>query len=73
MVGRTSIVIAHRLTTVQKCNRIAVIEEGKVIEEGTFDDLKAQENGYFANLAAGMQRQEKKEQKRFESEKSLKR
>lgn len=54
MVGRTSIVIAHRLTTVQKCNRIAVIEEGKVIEEGTFDDLKAQENGYFANLAAGM-------------------
>lgn len=41
MVGRTSIVIAHRLTTVQKCNRIAVIEEGKVIEEGTFDDLKA--------------------------------
>jgi len=56
MVGRTSIVIAHRLTTVQKCNRIAVIEEGKVIEEGTFEDLKAQENGYFANLAAGMQR-----------------
>lgn len=36
MQGRTSIVVAHRLTTVEKCNRIAVIEDGVVIEEGTF-------------------------------------
>ena len=34
MVGRTSIVIAHRLTTVEKCSRIVVIEEGVVVEEG---------------------------------------
>lgn len=36
MQGRTSIVVAHRLTTVEKCNRIAVIADGVVIEEGSF-------------------------------------
>jgi subfamily B ATP-binding cassette protein MsbA len=36
MQNRTSIVIAHRLTTVEKCSRIAVIEDGKVVEEGKF-------------------------------------
>ena len=40
MVGRTSIVIAHRLTTVEKCSRIVVIEDGHVVEEGRFNDLK---------------------------------
>lgn len=54
MKGRTSIVIAHRLTTVEKCNRVVVIEDGKIVEEGKFSDLKNQEGGFFANLAAGM-------------------
>jgi ATP-binding cassette subfamily B protein len=40
MVNRTSIVIAHRLTTVEKCTRIVVLEGGKVVEEGRFTDLK---------------------------------
>jgi ABC-type multidrug transport system fused ATPase/permease subunit len=40
MKGRTSIVIAHRLTTVEKCTRVVVIEEGKVVESGKFSDLK---------------------------------
>ena len=61
MVGRTSIVIAHRLTTVEKCSRIVVIEDGHVVEEGRFNDLKNQDGGYFANLAAGMKKAEKKE------------
>ncbi len=61
MQGRTSIVIAHRLTTVVKCSRIAVIEDGKVVEEGKFQDLKNQEGGYFANLAAGMKKAEQKQ------------
>jgi len=39
MAGRTSIVIAHRLTTVEKCNRIIVLEDGKVAEEGKMQDL----------------------------------
>ena len=54
MVGRTSIVIAHRLTTVEKCSRVVVIEDGVVVEEGKFKDLKNNEGGFFANLAAGM-------------------
>ena len=54
MIGRTSIVIAHRLTTVEKCNRVVVIEDGRIVEEGKFGDLKNQEGGFFANLAAGM-------------------
>jgi ABC-type multidrug transport system fused ATPase/permease subunit len=54
MKGRTSIVIAHRLTTVEKCNRVAVIEDGVIVEEGTFDDLQNKDNGYFQQLAQGM-------------------
>ena len=45
MEGRTSIVIAHRLTTVEKCNRIAVIEDGRIVEEGTFKKLINESDG----------------------------
>ena len=54
MKGRTSIVIAHRLTTVEKCTRVLVIEDGRVVESGKFGDLKNQEGGFFHQLAAGM-------------------
>ena len=57
MVGRTSIVIAHRLTTVEKCSRVVVIENGKVAEEGKFNELKNNEGGHFANLVKGLQQQ----------------
>ena len=40
MKDRTSIVIAHRLSTVEKCDRVVVLEGGKVVEEGTFKELK---------------------------------
>ena len=56
MDNRTSIVVAHRLTTVEKCSRLAVIEDGKIIEEGSFKELTQKENGFFANLAAGMRK-----------------
>lgn len=58
MKDRTSIVIAHRLTTVERCNRVAVLEDGKIVEEGDFHDLQAKKDGYFANLASGMQSKE---------------
>ena len=67
MEDRTCIVVAHRLTTVQKCTRIAVIEDGKVIEEGSYDALIEQEGGFFSNLAKGMKVQDKQEQKRMSS------
>jgi len=49
----TSIVIAHRLTTVEKCSRLAVLDSGKIVQEGTFAQLQ-QEPGHFANLHKGM-------------------
>ena len=64
MQNRTSIVVAHRLTTVEKCNRLAVIEGGVIVEEGSFSELTSKQGGFFANLANGMRKAEKKEAKR---------
>ncbi len=50
MKGRTTIVIAHRLATVQKANRILVIDEGRIVEDGTHTKL-AQAGGLYARLA----------------------
>ncbi|CAH1437665.1 unnamed protein product [Lactuca virosa] len=41
MVGRTSVVVAHRLSTIQSCNTIAVLEKGKVVEKGNHSSLLA--------------------------------
>lgn len=48
-MGCTRIVIAHRLSTIKHCDRILVLDGGKIIEDGTYDDLIAK-NGYFAEL-----------------------
>src|SRR5438270_2310546 len=50
MKGRTTFVIAHRLATVRNATRILVFDQGRVIEQGTFDALVAR-NGRFAELA----------------------
>jgi ATP-binding cassette subfamily B protein len=48
--GRTTIVIAHRLSTAARANRVAVVDHGKVIELGTHDELLAREDGLYAKL-----------------------
>ncbi len=45
--GRTTIAIAHRLSTLQRADRLVVLDRGGVVEEGTHDVLMAQEGAYF--------------------------
>lgn len=47
----TRIVIAHRLSTIRNCDRILVLDKGRIIEDGTYDQLIAKD-GYFAELVA---------------------
>ena len=49
MRDRTSIVIAHRLSTVQRASRIVVIHHGRIAEDGTHDELLAR-GGHYALL-----------------------
>ena len=48
--GRTSIVIAHRLATVKKADKIIVMDMGQIVEQGTHEELLKKENGYYKNL-----------------------
>jgi ATP-binding cassette subfamily B protein len=50
MAKRTTLVIAHRLATVLKCDRILVMDQGRIVEEGTHDQL-ASASGLYARLA----------------------
>ena len=49
MQGKTTIVIAHRLSTLSKMDRILVFDQGQIIEDGTHDELVAQ-GGHYAKM-----------------------
>jgi len=51
MEGRTSIIIAHRLATIREVDCIYVIDEGKIVEQGTHDELSDVDNGAYSGLA----------------------
>ncbi|MFB9122417.1 ABC transporter ATP-binding protein [Paraburkholderia dipogonis] len=50
MMGRTTLVVAHRLSTVRSLDRLLVLDKGKVIEEGSHDALIRLENGLYRRL-----------------------
>lgn len=51
MTNRTTIIIAHRMSTIEKCNKVYLLEEGRVRESGNFDELM-NSGGAFSKLAA---------------------
>lgn len=55
MKNRTVVIIAHRMSTIERCDKIFVLEHGKVAEEGAFNDLKGQ-GGLFSKLSANKQK-----------------
>ena len=51
MKGRTSIIIAHRLATIRDVDCIYVIDNGKIVEQGTHNELSLIDNGAYSSLA----------------------
>jgi ATP-binding cassette subfamily B protein len=49
LAGRTSFVVAHRLSTIRYADQILVMEQGNIVERGTHDELLAK-NGEYAKL-----------------------
>lgn len=50
MIGRTTVVVAHRLSTIKNVDSIAVIQQGQVVETGTHEELIAKAGGAYASL-----------------------
>ena len=59
--NRTSFIIAHRLSTIRSCDRIIVIEKGKVIEDGNHNSLM-KDRGHYYKLYTNQYIEEKEEE-----------
>ena len=50
-LNATRVVIAHRLSTIAEADRIVVLDHGRIVQDGTYEQLMADEDGPFAKLA----------------------
>lgn len=57
MSNRTTVVVAHRLSTIKNSDMISVIQEGKIIEQGSHNSLIENENGPYSRLINLQQQQ----------------
>jgi ATP-binding cassette subfamily B protein len=48
--GRTTLIVAHRLSTIRNADRILVMQEGRLVEIGSYQELFAKENGAFRKM-----------------------
>ena len=58
IAGRTTIIVAHRLSTIRLADRIVVLDHGEIVEEGTFRSLMSNPDGAFARMYALQSKQE---------------
>ncbi|CAM0884760.1 unnamed protein product [Alopecurus aequalis] len=65
MVDRTTLVVAHRLTTVRNADCISVVQQGKIVEQGPHDELVLNPNGVYSQL---IRLQENREEKKTEGQ-----
>ncbi len=66
--GSTTLMIAHRLSTVRECDKIIVLKYGVIVEEGSHDELLRKEDGYYRRLWYKQSEQQKKMQQEKEEQ-----